>query len=115
MTSSPVIPIATLPDEKAHEGSTHRKRLIRTTEQKTGSIATVNYAWLDPKGTLPAHTHDDGEEYYFFLEGSGRILVGQTWHTVTKHDFVTIAKKTIHSVANTGTTPLVFVTIRTVL
>lgn len=106
--------IGTLPDELIHNHTTHRKRLIWVDEKKKGDIATMNYAWLTPGKQLDIHRHDDGEEYYYFLEGCGRMLVGADWFTVGPGEFVTVPKQHDHSVQNTGTANLVFLTVRTV-
>lgn len=74
----------------------------------------MNYAWLDPDKQLEAHIHPDGEEFYYFLEGNGTMLVGSEWFDVCKGDFVTVPIRHVHSVKNSSRHPLVFITIRTV-
>jgi mannose-6-phosphate isomerase-like protein (cupin superfamily) len=100
-----------IPTERIHQNTTFRKRLI-SSGQYNGNIATMNYAWLTPGTQLDPHTHPDGEEFYFFLGGTGEILVGKNWITIQKHDFVTIPTSHIHSVKNTGRRKLTFVTVR---
>lgn len=102
-----------IPTELTHQGTTHQKRLITVDEHHTGDITTMNYAWLDPGSQLESHTHPDGEEFYFFLEGTGQILVGTEWLPVKPGDFVTIPAAFTHSLKNTGGINLVFLTIRT--
>lgn len=103
-----------IPTEITHNGTTHVKRLVMPNEPRAGSIATMNYAWLDPQSQLTPHTHPDGEEYYFFLDGIGEMQIGETWIPVQKGFFTIIPIATIHSVKNTGTTALTFITIRTI-
>lgn len=105
--------IRDIPDELIHNATTHRKRLISHEETHKGDIATMNHAWLEPGKQLEPHTHADGEEFYFFLEGVGQILVGSEWITVESGDFVTIPLSYTHSLKNTGNNNLVFITIRT--
>ncbi len=105
--------ITDIPTELIHNNTTLRKRLVSTDEHHTGDIATMNYAWLEPKKQLDIHTHIDGEEFYFFLEGTGQMLVGEEWLPVTKDDFVIVPAATNHSVKNNTDKNLVFLTIRT--
>lgn len=105
--------IRDIPDELIHNTTTHRKRLISHDETHKGDIATMNHAWLEPGKQLELHTHPDGEEFYFFLEGTGQILVGTEWLPVEPGDFVTIPVSFTHSLKNTGGINLIFLTIRT--
>ncbi len=107
--------LAAIRTEITHQGTTHQKRLITTEEKHKGTIATMNYAWLEPDKQLTIHTHTDGEEFYLFLEGTGQILVGDTWMPVDTGSFVTIPAGQAHSVKNSGMTTLSFVTVRTVI
>lgn len=75
----------------------------------------MNYAWLEPGKQLTAHTHPDGEELYLFLEGTGEILIGDTWFPITKGSFATIPVGSTHSVKNNSTVNLTFMTVRTVI
>lgn len=106
--------IRDIPDELIHHDTTHRKRLVWVDEHHKGDIATINYAWLTPGKQLDIHNHPDGEEFYYFLEGSADMLVGELWYPVIKGDFVTVAENTNHSVHNTSDKNVVFLTIRTV-
>lgn len=105
--------IRDIPDELIHNATTHRKRLISHDETHKGNIATMNHAWLEPGKQLEPHAHTDGEEFYFFLEGIGKILVGSDWIPVKQGDFVTIPLSYTHSLKNTGRGNLIFITIRT--
>lgn len=109
----PPIHIETIPTETTHEGTTQVKRLIPPHGQHPGNVATMNYAWLEPGKQLTQHVHTDGEEFYFFLEGKGQILVGNDWFDVTAGDFVTVPPSHAHSVKNTDSESLVFLTVRT--
>ncbi len=97
----------------AHNHTTFRKRLISQDEHK-GKLATYNYAWLEKGKALTPHAHPDGEEFYYFLEGDGSMLVGEEWFSVSAGDFVTIPPKKTHSVKNDNEKKLVFMAIRTI-
>lgn len=97
----------------AHEKTTFRKRLITQDEHK-GKLATYNYAWLEQGKALTPHLHADGEEFYYFLEGNGSMLVGDSWYSVSAGDFVTVPQNHLHSVKNDNKQNLVFMAIRTI-
>lgn len=97
----------------AHNNTTFRKRLITQDEHK-GKLATYNYAWLESGKALTPHAHEDGEEFYFFLEGDGSMLVGDEWFTVSAGDFVTVPSEKTHSVKNDNKKNLIFMAIRTI-
>lgn len=99
--------------EMVHNSSVFRKRLIKTEENK-GELQTFNYAWLKKGKQLETHSHPDGEEFYLFLEGKGKMLVGDKWMNVKRGDFVTVPKGSKHSAENNDSPNLVFITIRTV-
>ncbi|HUD09535.1 MAG TPA: cupin domain-containing protein [Patescibacteria group bacterium] len=100
--------------ETTHDNTTFVKRLITPTGNK-GRLATCNYAWLEKGKQLEIHAHPDGEEFYLFLGGKGEMLVGDSWTTVEKDDFVTVPKGSNHSVRNNNDQNLIFITIRTVV
>lgn len=97
----------------AHNNTTFRKRLITQDEHK-GKLATYNYAWLEPGKTLTPHAHPDGEEFYYFLEGDGVMLIGDEWVSVSAGDFVTVPQQKTHSVKNDNKKNLIFMAIRTI-
>jgi len=99
--------------EKTHNGTTFRKRLI-TTEENKGKLATCNYSWLEKGEQLEEHLHNDGEEFYLILEGQGEMLIGEEWLFVKKDDFVTVPCNKMHSLKNNQKKDLTFLTIRTV-
>lgn len=105
--------IKNITTDLAHSGTTFRKRLITQDEHK-GKLATYNYAWLESGKALTPHMHEDGEEFYFFLEGNGSMLVGDTWFPVSTGDFITVPHHQMHSVKNDEKQNLVFMAIRTI-
>jgi len=107
--------INTIEDELIHNATTHRQKLIAHDEHHKGDIATMNYAWLEQGKQLETHSHRDGEEFYFFLEGSGQMLVGKEWFPVIKGDFVTVPVSSPHSLKNNEKEKLIFITVRTLV
>lgn len=107
------ISLAELPVEKIHNGSVFRHALFPSQQEKM-QIGSYNYAWLDPGSMIDPHIHPDGEERYLFLEGKGDMFINSEWIQVQIHDFVIVSPRDLHSVKNSGTVPLVFLTLRTV-
>lgn len=106
--------IDTLPTEQIHDGTAFVKRLVRV-EEKNGRLQTFNYAWIKKGGQLESHAHPDGIEYYYFLSGSGKMLLDKDWLDVNSGDFVIVPPKTTHSLKNPHNEDLKFLTIRTLL
>lgn len=104
-----------IPKELTHNNTTHVKRLITSDENHPGTIATMNYAWLEPQKQLTLHSHPDGEEFYFFIEGTGEMLIHESWIMVQKGSFLTVPIGKNHSVKNTGNINLCFLTVRTLI
>jgi quercetin dioxygenase-like cupin family protein len=57
---------------------------------------------------LETHAHDHG---LLFLQGSGQVLVGDTWHEVSQGDVVYIPPHATHQITNTSAQPLGFLCI----
>ena len=107
--------INSIADELIHNATTHRQKLIAHDENHKGDISTMNHAWLDQGKQLETHEHPDGEEFYFFLAGTGQMLVGSEWFPVVKGDFVTVPQKNPQSLKNNGNEKLVFINVRTLI
>lgn len=54
------------------------------------------------------HYHEGQEEVYFFMYGSGKMVVGNNEFTVTGGDIVLVPDGLFHKVFNTGVSDLVF-------
>lgn len=54
------------------------------------------------------HYHEGQEEIYFFMYGSGRMIVGDNKFEVAGGDIVLIPDGLFHKVFNTGVSDLVF-------
>lgn len=65
-------------------------------------------ARLEPGGKTECHRHPEVEEVYYFLEGRGRILVGDDYHDVEPGVSILHRPGVRHQTWNTGDVPLVF-------
>ena len=88
-----------------------RKALVKVGELKS-KIQTVNYAWLEEGESFSPHKHNDCEELYFFLEGKGEMKIDDKIFTVKKNDFVVVEVGEWHSLKNTSSKKLIFLTTR---
>jgi mannose-6-phosphate isomerase-like protein (cupin superfamily) len=57
------------------------------------------------------HTHTDETEYYYILEGIGKVVEDDGEKTVSSGDVVITGNGESHSITNTGTEPLKFVAV----
>jgi len=88
------------------DGSIVRSLMARTNSsavRQSLAEATV------PPGTATApHHHPSTEECYYVLSGTGRMSVDMETRDVGPGDAILIPPDSRHTIANTGTGPLVF-------
>ena len=69
--------------------------------ERTGSEILGARLWrLLPKSANTLHKHPKAEEFYFVVEGTGRIRVGDETLTVPKHGGVLVSPKALRQVFN---------------
>jgi len=69
--------------------------------ERTGSEILGARLWrLPPKSANTLHKHPKAEEFYFVVEGTGRIRVGDQTLTVSKHGGVLVGPKLLRQVFN---------------
>ena len=68
---------------------------------RTGSeILGARFWKLPPKSANTLHRHPKAEEFYFVIEGTGRMRVGEETITVPKHGGVLVGPKLLRQVFN---------------
>jgi mannose-6-phosphate isomerase-like protein (cupin superfamily) len=67
------------------------------------SITYVSLAKLQPSLSYEAHDHQDHEEVYYIISGSGHIQIGTETTQFRDGDVVYIPSNTVHSITNDGT------------
>ena len=91
-----------------------RKALIKVGDLKS-KIQTINDACLEPGKGFAPHTHNDGEEIYYFLEGNGEMIINDKKFQVKKGDVVVVEVGESHSLKNPSANKLRFITIRVLI
>ena len=66
------------------------------------SITYVSLAKLQPNLSYEQHEHQDHEEIYYIINGSGHIKIGDEISNFRDGDIIYIPEKTIHSITNDG-------------
>jgi mannose-6-phosphate isomerase-like protein (cupin superfamily) len=78
-----------------------------------GDLGSRNLAvtWVDvaPGAKQKSHSHEDSEQVYVIVRGSGRMTVAGDQEQVGPGDLVFIPPATDHSIVNDGSEPLVYV------
>jgi mannose-6-phosphate isomerase-like protein (cupin superfamily) len=66
------------------------------------TITYVSLAKLQPGLSYEPHEHQDHEEVYYIINGSGRIKIGNEIAEFKDGDIIYIPEKTMHSITNTS-------------
>jgi mannose-6-phosphate isomerase-like protein (cupin superfamily) len=66
------------------------------------SITYVSLAKLQPSLSYDRHEHQDHEEIYYIINGSGHIAIGDEIAEFRDGDIIYIPEKTSHSITNDG-------------
>lgn len=61
---------------------------------------------MQPAGTSGIHEHLEADEFFYVLEGSGRMLLGDEEHMIQAGDFVFVPVATNHRVSSSADDPL---------
>jgi len=61
---------------------------------------------MPPAGTSGIHKHLEADEFFYVLEGSGRILLGEEEHEIESGDFIFVPVDTYHKITSSGADPL---------
>jgi mannose-6-phosphate isomerase-like protein (cupin superfamily) len=72
---------------------------------------TLSLTALNRKRETRGHSHIDASEIYFFVEGNGRMRIGNREYDVEKGSVLLIPRGEYHKVSNLGNEKLLFVTV----
>ncbi len=74
-------------------------------------ITAVYDTSLPPGQVIQPHYHPDSEEIYYVLSGYGIMTIGEEKQEISRGDVVHIPVLASHTLSNTGSVPLRFVTV----
>jgi mannose-6-phosphate isomerase-like protein (cupin superfamily) len=66
------------------------------------SITYVSLAKLQPTLSYQRHNHEDHEEVYYIIHGTGQIRIGTETAKFKDGDVIYIPEKSVHSITNDG-------------
>lgn len=69
----------------------------------------VTHVRIHPGETVPTHTHQDEDQVYFVVSGTGFVVLDGVRTDVSAGSSVLIALGTEHEITNTGLEPLDYV------
>jgi len=95
-------------DLAKHESGALTKLLV-TKESCASKNIDFYISSYEPKAYAAMHMHEESEEVFYFLEGEGIFMMGNSKHRVGAGSVVYVEPKTWHGIFNTGFTNLVFV------
>ncbi len=78
------------------------KRVLVRHEEVHSSLMFLNEVYVAPAETIAAHQHEDMEEIFYFLEGEGRMQIGEEIQSVVAGDRVIVPVQTVHVLKNTS-------------
>lgn len=88
------------------EGSTAFVHLVDCEQEK--NVRMLAELTLRPGSSIGRHSHETETEYYIILSGSGLVNDNGAEIPVTAGDAIITGNGASHSIANTGSVPLVF-------
>jgi mannose-6-phosphate isomerase-like protein (cupin superfamily) len=78
--------------------------LKATTESTGGGLALLENLTA-PGGGPPPHVHTNADEFFFVLDGTFEILIGEERHQVGPGGFAYVPRGTLHCFRNTAESP----------
>lgn len=93
-------------DAKTHVAFGDQATFLLTGADTGGKYTMFRYV-VSPGGGPPLHRHDDEDEWFLVLEGSGEFYGDGKWTTVPEGGSVFMPRGSVHSFRNPGNTPLV--------
>ncbi|MDJ1420873.1 MAG: cupin domain-containing protein [Candidatus Methanoperedens sp.] len=75
------------------------------------SVAAIYDTSLEPGQSIQPHYHPESEEIYYILSGYGIMTIGDEKQEISRGDVVYIPASAPHTLLNTGSVPLRFMTV----
>ena len=87
--------------ENCHDGVGTIKS-VELFDKFTTKMQFLHYTVLPPGTSIGAHKHEDDEEFYIILEGTGEMEVGGAKHNVVAGDVILNEPFGTHGLRNTS-------------
>lgn len=98
--------------EKMRDGEGNTQMMpIFTKDEMLGKCRLFNVITLEPGCSIGTHTHDQEEEIYYILSGTGLVDDNGQMVNVEPGDAVKTGNGEFHSIKNNGDVPLVFMAV----
>jgi mannose-6-phosphate isomerase-like protein (cupin superfamily) len=78
---------------------------LKATAESTGGALVLLENLTAPGGGPPPHVHTREDEFFYVLDGTFEIRVGDELHVVEPGDFAFVPRGTVHSFRNTAARP----------
>lgn len=85
------------------------KRVLLRHEDVRSPLMFLNEVYVAPGERVERHQHEDMEEVFYFLEGTGSMQLFEDMQSIQPGDCVIVPIHTPHVVENTGETAMRFV------
>lgn len=96
--------------ELANPGVVSRQLL--NPENSTSTRVTITEVHLEIGASQPRHTHDESEQIWYAVKGSGKLLLADDHEKEFQAgDVVRFADKDVHGLLNDGNTEFVYISV----
>ncbi len=95
--------------ETTHGGPGHKRALVRKEELENKHVMFMNEVYVPAKSNVKIHVHDDLEEIYYFILGTGKMLIGNEYIKVKKGDRIIVPPAKSHCVVNSGNSVMKYI------
>lgn len=93
----------TIDVESAHGGSGRRQLILSKDDPISSQLHAMTKGFLTPKGVFDWHIHEDIDEFFFVIKGTGVIQFEDgTKFEYVKDDLIYIPSNVKHRIENTG-------------
>jgi mannose-6-phosphate isomerase-like protein (cupin superfamily) len=88
-----------------HKGTCIVRRVLEREKKETQAFCFLDFDVVQPGMAIDPHNHPQ-EEIYIIVKGEGTMQVGKDEKKVGTKDVISIPPNEMHSLANTGKTPI---------
>lgn len=87
-------------------------RQLLNTDNSASTRVTITEVHLEPNAVQPRHTHENSEQIWYALKGTGKLLLeNDTEKPFEAGDVVRFADKDVHGLINDGNEEFIYVSV----